>query len=131
MEKIDLSQLDSAKGAEKGFTLTLRHPKTDAELPWQVMLLGADSEAYKDRAREFARARAARFTKLRKMQISPEELEAEAIELLVVATTGWQGMTRDGQPFEYSNDNARELYRKYPWIREQVDAAVGDRANFL
>lgn len=133
MEKdsFDLSSLDSAKAAEKGFELVLRNPKTDAELPGRIKLLGADSEVYRERARDFARARAARLNKLRKLSITPEELEAEGIELLVAVTVGWSGITRDGEEFVYSPDNARELYRKYPWIREQVDAAVGDRANFL
>jgi hypothetical protein len=37
----------------------------------------------------------------------------------------------NGNAYEFSVENAKELYRNAPTIVEQVDRFVGDRANFL
>lgn len=62
---------------------------------------------------------------------SADEIEAEAIELLAGCTIGWSGLQNKGKEFPFSLDNARSLYRELPWLRDQVDAFVSDRANFL
>lgn len=127
----DLSQLDTKKAAEDGFTLRLLHPRTGEALPVELELLGVDSEICQRTLKEQQRKRLAQAVKSRRMAITPEELEAEGIELLAAATRGWKGMQLDGKPVEFSNEAARLLYMRFPWIREQVDQAISDRANFL
>jgi hypothetical protein len=133
MEKqsLDLSAFDFEKAAETGFELVLRNAVTDEPLPGKIRLLGADSQTYKDKAKAILRPQLERLNRGRRMRRSLEDIEAEALELLVAATQGWSGMTLDGAEFPFSADNARWLYQNRKWIREQVDAAVGDRANFL
>ena len=41
------------------------------------------------------------------------------------------GVTVDGKELAYNKDNAAGLYERFPWIKEQVDTAVGERANFI
>ncbi len=133
-KELDLDALDTGKGAEEGFALTLTHPKSGEPLPAKITVLGAESDAYRSKQREFLRRSADRVNRTRKLVVSPEELEAEALELLVTATTGWDwgGMTLGGQPAPvFTHDAARQIYTRFGWIREQVDQAVGDRANFL
>lgn len=130
-EVLDLSALDTAKGAEQGYELTLSHPKTGEPTPMKITVLGADSDAYREKLRDFQRRRADRMNKGRRLSVTPEEIEAETLEMLVAVTTGWSGFTLDGAPLPFSGDNARTVYRRFSWIREQVDQAVGDRANFL
>ena len=55
----------------------------------------------------------------------------ENIELLVACTLNWAGIRAKGQPLPFSVDNARVIYAKLPWLREQVKAFIEDRANFL
>lgn len=49
----------------------------------------------------------------------------------VDATVGWENISLDGKPAEYSSDNARRLYQKYPAIAAEVQAFIGNRANFF
>lgn len=131
----DLAELNMASDAEQGYELRLVHPKTDEVLDLTITVLGSDSDAYQDTLRELQRKRAREATKGRriKLLLSPDEQYADATELLVAATTGWANMTVDGKPLEFSPANARTVYtdRRWRWIREQVDAAINDRANFL
>lgn len=129
----DLSQLDTTKGAAEGFELQLRHPETDAPLPLWVTVIGADSDEYHAAVMKQQRKRMERLKGHRRMNLSPEELQEEAIELLVGATRSWRGeMKLDGKDFPaYTPAAAKQLYKRFKWMREQVDAAMGDRANFL
>lgn len=66
-----------------------------------------------------------------RIRFSPEELEAEAIDLYAVLTTEWYLVTLNGEPLSvaFSQEAARDLY-KTAWVREQVEDFVNDRANF-
>lgn len=132
-ESIDLSDLNTTAVADQGFELTVAHPKTGAPTSMKITLLGADSEAYREKSNAFQRARIDRMNKSRRMAVSPDEIEAEATELLVAVTTGWSGFTLDGTELAFSTANVRRVYGHpgWRWLREQVDQAVGDRANFL
>jgi hypothetical protein len=61
--------------------------------------------------------------------LTPEELEAERIELFVALTVGWDLVVTD---HEFSQLNARELYSlpTAPHIREQIEEFINTRANF-
>jgi hypothetical protein len=127
----DLADYDTTQGAEQGYTLTIADLKTGAPTSMKITVLGADCDAYRERQRLFQRARVDRMNKARRMTVTPEEIEAEAIELLVEVTTGWSGFKLNGADLPFTRDNVRLVYKRYGWIREQVDQAVGDRANFL
>lgn len=127
----DLAALDTSRGAEEGYTLTLVHPKTGEATPVTITVLGADSETFRDKQREILRRRAERMNRTRKLTVAPEEAEADSLELLVAVISGWSGMTLDGAELPFSGENARMVLRRFGWIREQVDQAVSDRANFL
>lgn len=127
---LDLNTLGVAAA---GFELQLTHPRTGAPLEIFITVLGADSAAYKERLLEHQRRAMADFQKTRKFARTPEQLDADAIELLAAATQAWRNVVVDGKPLTCSEAAARTLYAdpRFPWIREQVDAAIGDRANFL
>lgn len=128
---MDLAQLDSIKGADAGFELRLKNPKTGEPLPMTITLLGADSRVYQDAQRKQNRRRLLEAQQSRRMTLTPDAIEADALELLVAVTQAWSQCTFAGQAKECNPANARWLYTQFPWIREQVDQAVGDRANFL
>lgn len=71
-----------------------------------------------------------RFSKGKAKFNSAEMLE-DGLELLVACTKGWKHIKISGVVLPFSEENSRMLYTKYPWIREQVDTFVNDRANFL
>lgn len=59
------------------------------------------------------------------------EAKKRKIGLLVHCTTRFENLFSGGKELEYSEKAARILYKTQPWIREQVDAFIGDRSNFL
>lgn len=130
---MDLSQLNTVAGADAGADLVLRNPATDEPLATEegasisITLAGYDSKA----ARKMRHAMANRRMQRTGGKMTAESLEADGIELLCALTLGWQNIVVDGEPLEFSADNAAKLYKRFPWIREQVDAFVGDRANFM
>ena len=129
-KKINLDELDTTRGAEQGFELELVSPRGKA-LPGRLRIRGYDSSTYQEKVDEQQRARLQRTSATQKI---PElaELEAETIELAAVLIMGWTcNFELGGQPLPYSPANAQTLLRRFKWIRQQVDRAAANRANFL
>lgn len=134
MEKgLDLSELDTAKAANAGFDVDLYHPATNADLGIKIRVLGKDSDEFRRVSNSQNKRRMDRMQRggFRNPTPSPEELEQNGIELLAACTLGWAGVVLDKKPLPFTKDNAKMLYNRFPWIKEQVDAAIGDRANFI
>ena len=125
---VDLSTLDVSAIAEQGAILNVTHPVSGQNLGVSIRLAGADSEIYRKAMRAAA---ARRINSRRRSALTPEEMEQEALELLAKATLGWEGVVLDGETLPFSPENARRLYGRFPWIKEQVDLFIVDRGNFL
>ncbi len=129
---MDLSELEPKTGA----TIPLRHPVTNEPLedstgPLTIDIVGIDSPQFQARQRQIANKRLATAGN-RKSKLTAEDLEEEAIGTLAACITGWSAnVALDGKPLEYSRSNAKLLLTRLIWVREQVDAAIADRANFL
>lgn len=130
-ETLDLGTLDFQTTANDGARLDLRHPTTNAPTGAWLQLLGTDSDAYRAAQRTQQRDRLKQIARNRRLGITPEEIEAEALSLLVVATVGLGGFSKGGAALEFSTDAVRGLYTRHNWIREQADEFINDRANFL
>lgn len=124
---IDLNDLDLSAAAERGYEFELRHPGTQAPLGMFVTVQGEDSDTYQAELRAMQQRRLTG----RQAPRTVEQIDEQALDLLVLATIGWRGIQRDGSELPCTPENVRAVYRKFRWVREQVDAAVGDRANFL
>jgi len=117
--------------------MTVRHPVTGDPLmdektqePMTITLVGQDSK-------EFTASRHRLMT--RKLQtkrgfrnvLKAEELDEDAMNLLVAATKAWSGVQFQGKYPECTPENIKQVYEALPWLREQVSEFVSDRANFL
>ena len=128
---MDLASLDMEAAADKGATLTLRHPRTDEDLtddngkPMTVTVLGAESG-------EFKRIIADLHRKAQGRKKSPTlaEQERQTVDMLVRVTTGWDGIQWEGKALAFNAENCRMVYAERPWIRRQVDEFIADAANF-
>jgi hypothetical protein len=119
--------------------INILHPRTNAPLGLSVVIFGRDSGRFKEIQRKQLNRRLERSNKSRTKQQAPtaEEMESEALDLLVACTQSWS--TGDRNQLELSSDewldctpdNVRLAYTRFPWLREQVDQEIGDRANFL
>lgn len=119
---------------EQGFDVHLRGPD-EAELfnddgsPMTITVLGADSDVAV-KARHATQNR--RFQQGARMKLTAEGVDADGASYLAKLTTGWN-ITLGGKtpPCDYAA--AVQLYQnpKLSFIRDQVDTAIAERANFL
>lgn len=123
----DLASLDTAARAEEGAPLAITHPTTGEAIGITITVVGTDSDTYQKARRKLADKR----IQQRKAKLSIEDIENENIEMLARCTKGWDGVVVDGEAKPCTFSNAVELYKRFPWVREQVDAFMGERANFL
>lgn len=146
-----LAALNTKSAAERGVKIDILHPVTGLLLGIRFTVLGVDSSACRKISRERSERRIERAKKNRGQApiMTADEIEAEALELLVGCTTGWErdvtdaeGNVIDVQPtielnegeyLEFTPENARRIYADagFAWLREQVDREIGDRRNFL
>lgn len=129
---MDLAILDTATLADEGvpmevLTLDGTVLRDDAGNAVTITLLGADSAKVRNRQRMEIDKRLKRGNRAKS---SAAEIEENGIDLLAFCTVGWSGMKFKGEEVPFSADNARKLYTALPALRDQVDAFVGDRANF-
>ena len=124
---MDLAKLDILSPANEGVWMELEHPVTGEPLGIKIKVAGVDSDYYRKEMRRQQNKRLKKGIRT----ISAEELENEVIELLVACTLDWEGIEYEGKVLECNKENARMIYKKFPWIREQVDNFINDRANFL
>lgn len=135
----DLNDIDTKKLSEAGVALQIKRldgtPLVNAAgESVTITLLGPDSAKYRALTRESIKKRLDRRVQGASdvTMDDLDQIERETIEILVVCTVGWTGVrTPEGETIACTQDNARRLYENYPVVREQVDAFVGNRANFL
>lgn len=130
---LSLKELETVSSANEGVWIRIFHPVTLAETGIEIKVLGMDSSAYRQIIQKHQRKRAKAFERSgRLMSLSPEEMEDEQRELLVACTVDWKGVSEDGaEPLPFTPENARSVYESTPVIREQVNAAIADRALFI
>lgn len=130
---IDLSTIDTVKGANEGFDVKIYHPGTGKDLDIVIRVLGKDSDEF----RKVSRAQQKRLTEkatkggFRSIQSFPEDNERNGLELLAACTVSWSGVVINGEEVKCSKESAVMVYERWPFIKEQVDVAIGDRANFI
>lgn len=101
----------------------------------KITVRGKHSDAFRETMRENVDAANTRAMLARQKGKpipvqSQADQEAEGIDLLVVCTIGWENMTVDGKELEFNVPNARDVYKRFPEVRRQVDEAIGDLELF-
>lgn len=119
----DLSLFDTKIKSEQGEEVQIVHP-THGATDIRIRVLGRDSEKVKAHIKRMNLRRNAGRT------VNKNE-EREGAEFLASITLGWSGITRNGEPYEHTHDNAVDLYMNYDLVSTQVAAFVFDQTNFL
>jgi hypothetical protein len=142
---INLSSMDVVSSANKGAPIQIFHPTTGESIGLYIFVLGKDSKIFRDITTEQMRKRLRKVSRngssvIKFDAVSQGELDADAVDALVAVTKGWysdaaatkpESIHITGEsPEPFSVDSCTRLYTSMPWIREQVDIAVGERANF-
>ncbi len=128
---MDLTQLDTRKAANEGRELVIVDPATGLDTDIKILLAGQDSDIFQKLDRKASRERFKRLKQGRQLNLTPEEIEDEQLQMLVACTLGWSDLLENGQPVTFSATEAKRIYRNYPIIRRQVAAFIGAEANFL
>ena len=121
----------STKKANEGAELTLLHPVTGELLDAKIKLLGQDSEVYVRESNKIVDRRIKTLRNRNAKKLTAAETNEENKQLYAAVTVGWSGFKNHGKEIEFSRQNVLDVYAKEPWILEQVEDFVEDRANFL
>jgi hypothetical protein len=128
---MDLNKLDLTKVSNDGVWVALKHPSSNEDLPMKIKIIGKDSDKFLKLSEDFRRSSLedmkANKTVEQRMQTSKEYGDT----LLIACTLDWQGIELDGKKLDCTSDNVKLVYQRFAWIKEQVDTAIADRANFI
>lgn len=119
---MDIDELYTVERHETGAEMQLIDQsgnKTDCF----IKLAGVDSKLWR---KSFGKHRKEIISNARK---DKDSVDATA-DLMASVTLGWRGFTYKGEPVEFSKTKAKQLYKNAPYILEQVDQFIADRANF-
>ena len=128
---MDLASLDLTKASNDGAWITLKHPATGEELSGRIKIVGKDSTKFTQLSEEFKRKTLDDMKSNKTMAQRMENAQEQSDSILVACTLDWDGMMLDGQDLPFSEANVKMVYSRFNWIKEQIDVAIADRANFL
>lgn len=131
---MDLKNIGTTKETT---SVTLYHPVTseallnDDNTEMTITVHGPYSKKYKALSNSQGNRRLQKAQRTGgKMNLTVEEIEASSMELLVKCVSSWN-VTLDGEQPDCKEAKVREVFESMPWLKEQVDAAVGDAQAFL
>lgn len=117
--------------------VTLYHPATRKPLlnadqsPMTVTIHGPYSERYKTVLREQQQRRMADMAQGDVLNMTPEEVEEFAQELLLRCVEAWDLTLEGDEKLPFSADAVASVMSEFPWVRDQVNIAMGNVAGFL
>lgn len=136
---VDFADFDSKAAAERGTVLELISPATkktwldDEKKPYWIKLLGMDSEKLRKIANKIVDRTVNEIRRNQQSEFDSEEATVEKVKLYAIATIEWHIPPVDGEKLDCNEKNARKLYSdvRFPWVVEQIDKAINDRASFF
>lgn len=121
-------EMDTLAAAEKGFTYTVVD-LDDNDTDCTVDVLGVGSRVFKQAKQRIDNQESQAAKKGKTLD---EDLSNDLwVELLAKCTKGWKNVEEDGKPVEFSYDNAVRMYTAYPYLRNQILAAIHDVKSML
>ena len=133
---MDLSSLDTRQAAEAGVKVDLAHPVTgepvlDSEGSQQwIRAYGADSQQYQQARYAVIDKATERRSRGGVQAAKSSEIEARGREIVARSVTEWS-IELEGECPECNLINVQKIFSRFPWIYEQVDAAINDRGAAL
>jgi len=122
-----MTDLSTIVAAERG--IDIKHPATDEPVGLRIILLPEDHPLVRAASRKALNERLQARGK-----ITAEKMEAGRTDMLVASIGGWvwEGdLTFHGQKPEFNDANLRKVLNELSWISEQIDAELGNRAEFF
>jgi hypothetical protein len=138
---MDLSSISTKKKANQGAFLHLKDPRDpkgetylfDGETEVGLFMMGKDSDLFQStRNKNFNEAILGAAGKKKKKDETLEEIRARANDMLSSMTTGWQGLSLEGDS-EFTRDKILKVYNDagWDWLRKQANEFIDVDANFI
>ena len=127
---LDLSSVDAAiKRQDEGLDVEIKGLDGKTPLGLVIRVAGPDSQRAQEAQEALTDEMLAREAS--ETRTSAKEATERGIRYLARITIGWQPAVKlDGEEMAYSVANAEALYRRFRFIRDQVDRAASNRARF-
>ena len=127
-----MSDLNKFKANDEARGLVLVNPETEEPLlnskdkPMTIWLYSSDSATFKAIESKI-------YDKMRTKRNNPkyDVTQSRGLDILARCTTKFENLELDGAELKYSYKVAKDLYKNYPEVKDQVDKFIGDRLNFL
>lgn len=121
---MDIADLYTTEAHNAGSEMRVKG-KDGKETDFYIMLAGVDSDVWRDDIKQRNRKAVA-------AAMAGEAVEEvnDAPERLAAATIGWRGLVADKVKVKFTKKRAADMYRNAPYIQDQVNIFIGDRANF-
>lgn len=87
------------------------------------------SKSHKEAVHDQVNKRITKMQKKNRVTLTSEEMEEASLELLAKITKKWD-IVFNGETPKLTVSSAMDLYREFPWIKEQIEAEMSDAANF-
>ena len=114
---MDISELYTADLHEAGAEMQVKDENGEL-LDCFLLVVGIDSKLWRKT-----------FNDGKRQLLSGEGENVEA-NVMAEATIGWRGFESDGVELDFSKESILALYVNAPYIAEQVDKFIANRANF-
>lgn len=108
----------------------INHPGTGEPIGLRVTLRPESDPAVEAVRRKWLNEKLQR----RSGRMTAERLEELQLALISAAATGWEWdgeLTFNGDKPEFNPANLRKVLRALPWVKSQLDEALGDEAAFF
>lgn len=122
-----MKDLSTIVAAER--RIDIKHPATDEPVGLSITILPDTHAQVRAASRKATNDRM-----LGRGKVTAEKLEASRLDVLVASVGGWRwegDLTFHGEKPEFSDKVLRQLFKELPWVSDQVDLALGDRAEFF
>lgn len=126
---MDISKLDTRKACNIPTPLELLGPNGEL-LGVQVVLLGVDSDAYREAYRKQQDQIMRTMMRNRSGGLSGDDRDRFADELLCSCIVSWSGLEENGKDFPCNRENILRLLHHSGDIRKQIEETVNDRSFF-
>lgn len=122
-----MTELSNIVAAER--RLEVLHPASQEPVGLVLILLPDTHPQVKAAARKSINDRINHRGK-----VTAEQIEANRITMLAASVGGWEwqgDLTFHGEKPAFQEQTLRQLLKELPWVAEQADAALGERAEFF
>jgi hypothetical protein len=129
---MDLDQLFGATETSKCLLYTNAGEKATNQAGEHLFIevYGSDSDTYRNTQNKQQNKRLQKARYGRNKQITSEEMQADALELIISCVKSWN-LEKDGEQLPFDEKNVRELLKAYPKMFKLLDAHIHDEINFL